>query len=101
MTQGRDRLYEAEMRANLREREQKTVKKVDELLSELELYIVDDVKKLEPKERVSLYAKLIKLVITPAANESRKGKTSKGDEMMNMEHLSVFGNVLSASKAEA
>ncbi|MDE6493066.1 MAG: hypothetical protein K2L50_00590 [Bacteroidales bacterium] len=101
MAQGRDRLYEAEMRANLREREQKTVKKVDDLLSELELYVIDDVKKLEPKERVSLYAKLIKLVITPAANESRKGKGAKGDEMIGMEHLSVFGNVLSTAKAEA
>ena len=101
MAQGKDRLYEAEIRANLREREQKTIQKLDETLSELEAHIVDDVKMLEPKERVSLYAKLIKYVITPAANETKGKKASKGDELMDMNHLSIFGNVLSATQVEA
>ena len=98
MAQGKDRLYEAEIRANLREREQKTIQKLDETLSELEAHIVDDVRMLEPKERVSLYAKLIKYVITPAANEAKGKKASKGDELMDMNHLSIFGNVLSATQ---
>lgn len=101
MSQGRDRLYVAEVRANLRDREQKTIQKLDETLSELEAHIVEDVKMLEPKERVSLYAKLIKYIITPAANETKGKKAAKGDEMMDMKHLSIFGNVLSAAQGEA
>lgn len=99
MSQGRDRLFEAEVRANLREREQKTIKKLDETLSKLEEHIVEDVELLEPKERVSLYAKLIKYVVTPAANESRGARASKNDEMSNMDHLSIFGNVLNAARS--
>lgn len=100
MSKGIDRLYEEKARANLRERESKTYKKLDETLSKLEEFIIEDVENLAPRERVSLYAQLIKYVITPAKAEA-KGRAAKEGNMMRFDHASVFGNVLKASQTEA
>ncbi|MCM1169976.1 MAG: hypothetical protein NC048_10045 [Bacteroides sp.] len=99
--QGKDRLFIAEAQENLQERKKKTLDKLDETLSELEKTIVEDVYMLEPKERVSLYVKLLKFVI-PTAQAEAKGKSVKDEAKADTERFSIFGNVLNASRgAEA
>lgn len=84
----------------LRKREAETMKKLSETLAALEETLFMDVKALEPKERVSLYVKLVGYILPKAATE-RKASSEKEEKTLR-EHLKVFGNVLdNLSAAEA
>lgn len=85
----------------LQRRESETMKKLSETLAALEETLFMDVKALEPKERVSLYAKLVGYILPKATNE-RKASSEKEEKNTLREHLKVFGNVLdNLSAAEA
>lgn len=100
MSQGLDRLDEAEMRSCLLKRKAQTHKMVNELLSELEKYAIEDVAKLAPKERLTLYAQMIRAAAALAKAEEN-GNTSKDGNIIDVKHRSVFGNVLTDIRADA
>lgn len=99
MAQGRNKLFDMEDREKNLLRKRKSEDKLNAMMTELEKYVVDDVANLAPKERVSLYAKLLKFVLPPAQAED--GKVAAADAKVNEEErFSIFSNVLSAAKGD-
>lgn len=89
---------EDDMQAFLKARGEKTMRKLDETLTELEKTLLDDVRMIEPKDRVSLYAKLMSYVMPKAV--PNRGKTKDEQDSMR-EHLKVFDNVLANLATQA